>query len=327
MNSRSFPIPNDGKEINRRQVLQGFAGATALGVLTALTQTSCASTAGGRAKAVANGRIKQSIAHWCFEAFGDKWTIEEMCRVANDLGCKSVELVSAKHYPILKKYGLTNAIVQIDMGAYPPFAKGLNNPIHHPEIIKATTTAIDAAAEYGFPNVICFNGYSSRDVDNPKGEQISSEEGAGNCVKGLKELIGYAEKKKVNLCMEILNTRVSSHPMKGHPGYQGDHVDYCVDIVKKVGSPRMKILFDVYHIQIMDGDIISRIHQYKDYIGHVHVAGNPGRNEIDDSQEINYRAVLKALLDVGYNGYVAHEFIPTRDPYQSLYEAVKLCDV
>jgi len=125
----------------------------------------------------------------------------------------------------------------------------------------------------------------------------------------------------------MLNSRENSHPMKGHPGYQGDHTDYCIDIIKRVGSPRMKLLFDIYHAQIQDGDIIRRIRQHHEYIGHVHTAGNPGRGELDDKQEINFPPIMEALLEVGYQGYVGHEFIPTRDPLAGLREAVTLCDV
>jgi len=124
----------------------------------------------------------------------------------------------------------------------------------------------------------------------------------------------------------MLNSRATGY-MKGHPGYQGDHTDYCIDLIKRVGSERMKLLFDIYHVQIMDGDVITRIRQYKDYIGHVHTAGNPGRGELDDKQEINYNPIMQALLEVGYTGFVGQEFIPTRDPMQGLKEAVALCDV
>ena len=124
-----------------------------------------------------------------------------------------------------------------------------------------------------------------------------------------------------------MNSRDDSHPMKGHPGYQGDHVDYCIDIIRRVGSPRLKLLFDVYHVQIMDGDLIRRIHQCKDHIGHVHTAGNPGRGELDDRQEINYPAVMRTLVETGYSGYVGHEFIPTRDPRQGLRQAITVCGV
>ncbi len=159
-----------------------------------------------------------------------------------------------------------------------------------------------------------------------KGE-IASDEGAKNCVAGFKKIVGHAEKQGVTICLEMLNSRVSTHPMKGHPGYQGDHTDYCIDIIKQVGSPRLKLLFDIYHVQIMDGDVIARIRQHAEHIGHVHTAGNPGRGELDNLQEINYPPIMQALIDVKYDGYVGQEFIPTRDPLVGLFEAVKLCDV
>jgi hydroxypyruvate isomerase len=146
-------------------------------------------------------------------------------------------------------------------------------------------------------------------------------------VAGFKQIVGYAEKKGINLAIEMLNSRVTDHPMKGHPGYQGDHVDYCMEIIRQVGSNRLGLLFDIYHVQIMDGDIIRRIHQCGEAIMHVHTAGNPGRGELDAAQEINYPPCMQALLDIGYKGYVGQEFIPTRDALAGLTEAVKLCDV
>ena len=157
---------------------------------------------------------------------------------------------------------------------------------------------------------------------------ISDQQACKNCVEGWKQIIGYAEQKQVNLCLEHLNTRDNTHPMKGHPGYFGDNIDLCIDLIKRVDSPRMKLLFDIYHVQIMHGDVIRHIRQYKDYIAHIHTAGVPGRGEIDDTQELNYPAVMRALLDVGYKGYVAHEVIPTwADPLASLRHAVRVCDV
>ena len=147
-----------------------------------------------------------------------------------------------------------------------------------------------------------------------------------NCVRGYKEIIGYAEKKQINLCLEMLNTRVDVE-MKGHPGYQGNRTNYCVEIIKRVGSSRMKLLFDIYHVQIMEGDIITRIHGYKEYIDYYHVAGNPGRNEPDHSQEINYRAIMEAIADTGYTGFVGLEFLPVKDPFESLKKAVEICGV
>jgi hydroxypyruvate isomerase len=311
--------------MTRRQVLAATTFALAGAGLVSPTHSVSAAPAGGTA--VKNGRINQSIAQWCFETFGGKWKLEKTCQVARALGCKSVELLTAEFLPTVQQAGLTCAMVQISTEPDPPFLKGFNNPAYWPKIVKATQDAIDAAAHFGFPNVICFTGYSARDVANPKGDQIPRDEGARNCVEGLKKVIGHAEKNKVTLCMEMLNSREDSHPMKGHPGYQGDHTDYCIDIIKQVGSPRMKLLFDVYHVQIMDGDVIRRLRQHKEYIGHVHVAGNPGRGELDDKQEINYPPIMRALLEIGFTGYVGQEFIPTRDPLQGLQQAVKLCDV
>jgi len=311
--------------MERREFLKSAAlGAAAFTAVGA----GCATTAGGsNGPAVTKGRIKQSIAYWCFETCPEKWDFEYTCKIARQLGCVSVELADSKYFPILKQYGLISAICQIDMNPDPPFLKGFNNPDHWPRVMKATRDAIDAAAEYGFPNVICFTGYAAKNPNDPSSPKIGLEEGANNCVEGLKQMVRYAEQKKVTLCMEMLNSRETTHPMKGHPGYQGDHTDYCIDIIKRVGSPRLKLLFDVYHVQIMDGDIIRRLHQLKEYIGHVHVAGNPGRGELDEKQEIYYPAVMQALLDIGYTGYVGQEFIPTRSPLKSLTEAVKLCDV
>ncbi|MBI5386380.1 MAG: TIM barrel protein [Verrucomicrobia bacterium] len=317
--------------ITRRRLLQQAAGVAAAAGALGWTQFGCASNSASAARskgpAVSQGRINQSIVHWCFETAGEKWDVEKTCQVAKQLGCKSVELVAAEHYPVIQKHGLTNAICQINMNPDPPFLKGFNNPDHWPRVLKATTDAIDAAAAFGFPSVICFTGYAAKNPGDPASPLIPPDEGAKNCVDGLKRIIGYAEQKKVTLCMEMLNSRETTHPMKGHPGYQGDHTDYCIDIIKRVGSPRMKLLFDIYHVQIMDGDIIRRLRQLKDYIGHVHTAGNPGRGELDNKQEINYPPIMQTLLEIGYAGYVGQEFIPTRDPYQGLFEAVSLCDV
>ena len=265
--------------------------------------------------AVTKGRINQSVAKWCFEEY---WDIEKMCQIAKALGCKSVELVAPKDFAVLKKHGLTCAIAFFDDMPDPPFSRGWNNLKHHDLLVDGTKSAIDTCAKFGSPAVIAFTGY---------GDGIPDNVGAANCVAGLKRIAGYAEKKKVNVCLEILNTRDDSDPMKGHPGYQGNHTEYCVDIIKKVGSPYVKLLFDIYHVQIMDGDIIMRIQQYKDYIGHYHTAGNPGRSEINGTQEINYPAVMNAIVDTGYTGFVGHEFLPTLDPLESLKQAVELCDV
>ena len=169
--------------------------------------------------------------------------------------------------------------------------------------------------------------YGLKKTMEPTSGEISLAEGADNCVAGLKKLAVHAEKKGVTICIEHLNSRDGSHPMKGHPGYQGDDVDYVANIVRRVGSPRVKMLFDIYHVQIMNGDVIRRLEECKDVIGHIHTAGNPGRAELDDNQEINFPPILRKIVEIGYKGFVGHEFIPTRDPLAGLKQAIQLCDV
>ncbi len=277
-------------------------------------------------RAIVNGRIKQSVVHWCFNSAAEQWSIERTCQVARELGCVSVEVVGPEDWSVLKKYGLICALAPNGMpGA--PFVKGFNNPRYHEELMARMKAMIDACAAAGFPNVIAFTGYKWRDATDPDSGEITRLEGAEHCIAGLKRIVGHAEKRGVTICLEHLNTRDGSHPMKGHPGYQGDDIDYVGGIIRTVGSPRLKLLFDIYHVQIMHGDVMRRIEENKDIIGHVHTAGNPGRAELDDEQEINYPPILRKLLAVGYQGYVGQEFIPTRDPVKGLREAVRLCDV
>ncbi len=308
--------PKRQEGISRRKMFAGMAGAAAMGTF-GLAGAAGVRRAKRRPRVVTKGRINHSIVRWCFE---DYWDIEKNAQVAKQLGCKSVELVEPEDWPTLKKYGLVCAITPSH-----GFVRGMNNPLHWDECLTKIRKAIDANAEAGFKNIITFTGFADTSGEE-KGSKVDPEEGAKNCVKAYKKIIGYAEKKKANLCLEQLNSRVDVN-MKGHPGYQGDHVDYCMDIIKKVGSPNLKLLFDVYHVQVMDGDLIRRIKECGEYVGHVHVAGNPGRGELDEKQEINYPPVMQALLDIGYKGYVGQEFVPTRDPLEGLTQAVKLCDV
>ena len=296
--------------VNRRQILKGAAVATLLSACSLPTRVLDAGTIPADGK-----KIRQSIAHWCFSEY---WTVEQTIDHAVQLGCRSVELIESQYFPLLRKKGLTCAIGQIDMAPDPPFVKGWNNPKHHDQLQKATRDSIDACSEFGYPNVIAFTGMN---------DGFSKKDGANNCVEGLKKIVEYAQKKQVVLCIEVLNTRDATHPMKGHPGYQGDDTEYVVDIIQRVDSANLKLLFDVYHIQIMNGDVIRRLRQYRDILGHVHVAGNPGRNEIGTDQEICYKAVMEALVEIGYQGYVGQEFLPTGDPLSSLTEAVKICDI
>ena len=266
---------------------------------------------------VKNGRIKQSLAYWCLNATEWQWDIDRICETAVRLGCPGVELVPPELWPALVQNGMPG----------PEFARGLNNPKNHEEIFACTKGIIDRCGDFGIPNVIAFTGYKWLDAFDPSSGEIPKEQGAENTVAGLRELAAYAAPRNVTVVLEQQNTRDDSHPMKGHPGYQGDDIDYCAEIVRRVDSPHAKLLFDVYHVAIMNGDVIRRIRQYARWIGHVHVAGVPGRGELDGGQEINYPAVMRALAETGYQGYVGLEFIPTRDPDVGLAEAVALCDV
>lgn len=318
--------------ILRRDLLHGLAaggiltgGAIAAGLTAGSARTAEESERGGA------GGIRQSIVYWCFHAANDNpeipsWDIERMCEVARQLGCQSIELAPRNTWDAIKKHGLTSAIVSNGMPGK-SFMRGFNNPRYHDELIACTTESIDAAADAGFPSVIAFTGFKWRDAEDPSSGEIPLDEAAENCIKGLSRVVKHAEKRGVTICIEHLNTRDDSHPMKGHPGYQGDDVDWLADVVRKVGSERMKILFDIYHVQIMHGDVIRRLEEHRDVIGHVHTAGNPGRGELDDRQEISYPAIMRKLVELEYPGFVGQEFIPTRDPYAGLREAVNACDV
>lgn len=315
--------------ISRRTIITGAAaGAAALaGLAHAADDEKPKKEKKVKAnKGVQKGNIKQSVVAWCFNVPGVEWGLEKTCEQAKKLGCTSIELVGPDDWPTLKKHGLTCAIAPNGMpGA--PFIKGLNNLKYHEDVIRSTKKMIDACSEHGIPNVIAFTGYKWIDAEDPSSGEISAEEGRANCIKGLKELAAYGEKKNVTICLEHLNTRDDTHPMKGHPGYQGDDVDEVADMLRAVGSERVKLLFDIYHVSVMNGDIIRRLDQLKDIIGHVHTAGNPGRGELNKNQEINFPACMKALLATGYTGYVGQEFIPVGDPEKALAAAVTLCDV
>ena len=305
--------PQEIRSLTRRGLMKtGIAGIAGAGTLISGLSSSCAKEKASSSKRL--GNIRQSVVYWCYSKH---WSVEETCQHAVHLGCESIELVGPKDWPTLKKYGLTCAIAPIDVEGK-PFVKGFNNPEYHPWLLDVTKKAIDESEDFGCPNVIAFTGFS---------EGFSREDGARNCIDGFKKLAGYAEKKGVTVCLEMLNSRVGAHPDKGHPGYQGDHIDYCMDILHAVGSPRVKLLFDVYHVQVMDGDVIQRIKECGDMIGHVHTAGNPGRGELDQNQELNYVPIMKALLEMNYQGFVGQEFIPTGNPLASLKQAVELCDV
>jgi hydroxypyruvate isomerase len=250
------------------------------------------------------GRLKQSVCRWCY----GKMPIEDLAREAARLGLKSIDLIAPEEWPAIKKYGLIPTMVP--GGTTIP--DGFNRKENHAGILQRLRAAIDWAAKEGAPSVIVFSG-------NRRG--MSDEEGLENCYIGLRQIVKHAEDKGILICMELLNSKVN------HPDYMCDHTKWGVELVKRVNSPNFKLLYDIYHMQIMEGDVIRTIRDNFQYIGHFHTAGVPGRNEIDDTQELNYRAIAKAIVDLGFTGYFAHEFIPKRDPLKSLAEAVDLCDV
>jgi hydroxypyruvate isomerase len=302
MNQRS-------NRLTRRELLKASAAAVVVGAGTAAAAGAGPSTPeAATGRVVVNGRIKQSLQDWCFAPM----KLETLARHAAAIGLMGIENIPPNKWHILKQYGLI-----CPMTSTHGFVTGLNHKENHAMCIAKLKAAIDANAEAGFPNVITFTGMR---------RGMPDDVGLENTVLGLKQVIGYAERKKVNLCLEMLNTRVDVE-MKGHPDYMCDKIEFAAEVCKRIASERMKILFDVYHVQIMQGDIITRIRQYHPYIGHYHVAGVPGRNEIDDTQEINYPPIMRAIVATGYTGYVGQEFIPTRDPIQSLRQGVKICDV
>jgi len=239
----------------------------------------------------------------------------DLARHCKEIGLVAMEGIDAKHYPMVRELGL-----QISLVGSHGFAKGPVNTANHASVIQSLRDGIDLAVQVQSKKVITFTGMREPGMDDATA--------AKNCVDCWKKVVGYAEQRGITLCLEHLNSRDGSHPMKGHPGYFGDHVDACVDLIHQVGSPNFRLLFDIYHVAIMDGDVIRRLRQHKEYIAHVHTAGVPGRAELDDTQEVNYPAVLRALLDTGYDGFVAQEFIPTwPDKILALRHAAMVCDV
>jgi hydroxypyruvate isomerase len=293
------------RPLSRRRLLQA---ATVAGTAAALGFPAVGRGAEPELYKAKNGRIRQSVVPWCFRPM----TLEELCRHSARLGLTSVELVTPDKFAVVKQHGLVCALT----GSH-GFSKGFAHVEEHAECLKVLRERIDATAAAGFPAVITFSGFR---------RGLSDEVGMKNMVDGLKQIAGYAEQKQVTLCLEMLNSRVATE-MKGHPDYFCDDMDRSVEICQRVGSPRVKVLFDIYHVQIMHGDVITRLRQYKDWIGHYHTAGVPGRNEIDDTQEIQYAPIMKAIVETGYAGFVGQEFIPLRDKVTSLAQAVRICDV
>ena len=254
------------------------------------------------------GRLKQCVTRG---VFGRNMEFEDMCKEAARLGCKGFDLIGPKDWPTVKKYGLIPTMFNGVGGTIPD---GLNRKENHAAILKSLHEGIDLAAANGVPNIITFSG-------NRRG--MPDSEGAENCVIALNQIKAHAEDKGVTICMELLNSKVN------HKDYMCDHAAWGVDVSKRVNSPRIKLLYDIYHMQIMDGDIVRTIRENIQWLGHFHTGGNPGRHEIDDTQELNYRFVAQAIVETGYTGYLAHEYSPAagHDPIKSLEAAMQIMDV
>ncbi len=291
------------QSLSRRSAIKTLAGSAALaGIAVASPAVSRAADA---TAPKLKGHIHHSVSKWCY----GKISLDDLCVAAKQIGIESVELLGPEEWPTVKKHGLVCAMCNgPDSIGY-----GWNRPDHHEKLMQGFEKMIPQVAEHGFPNIITFSG-------NRRG--MSDEEGLRNCVTGLKRLMPLAEKHKVTVVLELLNSKVD------HKDYMADHSAWGIEVCKQVGSERLKLLFDIYHMQIMEGDLMRSISEHGQYFGHYHTGGNPGRNEIDETQEINYAAVMRAIVATGYKGYVGQEFIPKqKDALASLRRAIEICDV
>ncbi|MCA6379248.1 MAG: TIM barrel protein [Cytophagales bacterium] len=287
--------------MNRNQAIKKMA-VTALGVV-ALPQMAKSMAALPEA---VKGKINHSVCQWCYSDI----PLDELCAAAKKIGIKSIDLLNSTQWATAAKYGLTCAMAYAnDWG----LQKGFNNPAFHEQLLKDYTLNIPKAAEAGLKNVICFSG-------NANG--LSKEEGLENCARGLEPVLKVAAQYKMTVSMELLNSKVD------HKDYQCDYSSWGVQLCEKLGSPNFKLLYDIYHMQIMEGDVIATIRKNIKYISHFHTGGVPGRHEIDETQELFYPAIMKAIVETGFTGFVAQEFIPANPKkLMSLENAVKICDV
>lgn len=290
--------------MTRRTALARLTTASAVAAATSLSERlKAADEAAGSA---VKGRINHSVCKWCYP----KVSLEDLCKAGKNMGLHSVELLTMDDFSTLKKQDLICAMVS---GVPGGIENGLNRLENHDKIAEFFEKTVPLVAEAGYPNIICFSG-------NRRG--MADEKGIENCAAGIKRFIATAEKYKVNVAMELLNSKVN------HKDYMCDHTAWGVELCKQVGSERFKLLYDIYHMQIMEGDLIATIKKSHQYIAHYHTGGVPGRHEIDETQEINYPSVMKAIVDTGYKGHVAQEFIPARpDVLASLKQGVQICDV
>jgi hydroxypyruvate isomerase len=285
---------------NRRDLLKSMVGTAALG----LVGTDVLAASGTQPKL--KGNIRHSVSRWCFNGI----PLEKLCEECVKIGIQSIELQGPDEWPIIQKYGLTCALPQ---GAGLGIERGFNDPKLHDELVASYEAIFPKLKAAGLDKIICFSG-------NRRG--MSDEQGIMNCAQGLKRLMPSAEKHGITMVMELLNSKVN------HPDYQCDHTEWGVKLCKEIDSERFKLLYDIYHMQIMEGDVIATIKKHHKYIAHYHTAGVPGRNEIDTSQELYYPAIMKAIVETGYKGFVGQEFVPKHlPPIESLKQGIEICDI
>jgi hydroxypyruvate isomerase len=307
-NLQRDPIGGITETITRRVALGRGAGGALAAVALAGTGGSVlageeSTPTSEEGRAIHNGHIKQTLCQWCYT----KLSLDQLCAAGARLGYKGIDLVGPETFPTLKKYDLVGTMTPSH-----GITKGLNHKENWDECLGLMRKSIEATSDAGFPNVICFSG-------NRAG--MDEEEGLRNCAEALKQVVGMAEARHVTLCMELLNSKVN------HPDYMCDHSKWGIELVKRVGSERFKLLYDIYHMQIMEGDVIATIKKHHQYFAHYHTAGVPGRHEIDDSQELYYPAVIRAIVSTGYKGWLGQEFLPVHDTVASLAQAGRICDV
>lgn len=292
------------KEYTRRAALSSLASISGLALLNTVTPARSAAHAESRATPQ-KGRLLQSVSRWCY----GNLSLDELCSAAKDMGILGIDLLEEQDWPVVKEHGLICSMAS-GLGR---ISKGWNRPEHHTELIETAQTLLPKAAAAGIKNVVVFSG-------NRQG--LSDRAGIKNCARGLEVILPLAESLNIVLCMELLNSK------RDHKDYQCDHTSWGVALAQALKSEHFKLLYDIYHMQIMEGDVIATIEENISYIGHFHTGGVPGRNEIDQSQELNYRSICNAIADLGFEGFLGHEFVPrAQDPLHSLREAVAICTV
>jgi hydroxypyruvate isomerase len=286
--------------LSRRQLI---ASASVAALAQSLRDVARAEQ--GQRPAVGHRRFTQSVCRWCYASI----PLRDFCQAVAKMGLTAIDLLTPEEWPVAREFGLT---CSMGSGLGGPIERGLNDPANHETIVESLRAGIPQAGRADVPNVITFFG-------NRRGR--SDADAIANCVAALNRVKGVAEDNGVTICIELLNSKVN------HKDYHGDRTAFGVEVVSAVNSPRVKLLYDIYHMQIMEGDVIRTLRENHQWIAHYHTGGVPGRNEIDESQELNYPAIVRAIADTGFSGYMAHEFIPKRDPLTSLRDAVALCEV